>query len=43
MLTFKIQRQVHHLAGSLLLLPPNDHKFPKIYFIADPDNIRAVR
>lgn len=41
--TFKIQGQVYHLAGSLLPLRPDDHKFLQIYFIADPDpSINAV-
>ncbi len=37
---FKIQGQVYHLAGSLLPLRPDDHKFQQIYFIADPDTLR---
>lgn len=34
--TFKIQGQVYHLAGSLLPLRPDNHKFLQIYFIVDP-------
>ncbi|XP_059223034.1 uncharacterized protein LOC131996874 [Stomoxys calcitrans] len=41
--TFKIQGQVYHLAGSLLPLRPDDHKFLQIYFIADPDTQASTR
>ncbi|GBP26633.1 hypothetical protein EVAR_18270_1 [Eumeta japonica] len=41
--TFKIQGQVYHLAGSLLPLRPDDHKFLQIYFIADPDIQASTR
>ncbi|GBP52161.1 hypothetical protein EVAR_21292_1 [Eumeta japonica] len=41
--TFKIQRQVYHLAGILLPLRPDDHKFLQIYFIADPDTQASTR
>lgn len=41
--TFKIQGQVYHLAGSLLPLRPDDHKFLQIYFIADPDIQASAR
>ena len=40
MRTYKIQAQVYHLAGSLLPLRPDDHKFQQIYFIADPKTLR---
>lgn len=41
--TFKIQGQVYHLAGSLLPLRPDDHKFLQIYFISDPETQASTR
>ena len=41
--TFKIQGQVYHLAGSLLPLRFDDHKFLQIYFIADSDTQASTR
>jgi hypothetical protein len=39
--TFKIQKQVFHLAGNLLPHQPDDHKLQKMYYITDPDNTRV--
>lgn len=33
--TFKVQGQVHHLAGSLLPNNPDEPKFLQIYFMGD--------
>ena len=33
--TFKVQGQIYHLAGSLLPLPMEEHKFLQIYFMGD--------
>ncbi|CAH2094973.1 unnamed protein product [Euphydryas editha] len=43
--TFETQGQVYHLAGSLLPLRPNDHKFLQIYEGAflDPDTQASTR
>ncbi|GFX17466.1 ATP-dependent DNA helicase [Trichonephila clavipes] len=37
MLTFRVQGQIYHHAGSLLPLPDADHKFLQIYFMANSD------
>ena len=33
--TFKVQGQIYHHAGSLLLLPNADHKYLQIYFMGN--------
>ena len=33
--TFKVQGQIYHLAGSLLPLPNDEHRFLQIYFMGD--------
>ncbi|GFS96145.1 ATP-dependent DNA helicase [Trichonephila clavipes] len=37
MLTFRVQGQIYHHAGSLLPLPDADHKFLQIYFMVNSD------
>ncbi|GFV79797.1 uncharacterized protein TNCV_1726221 [Trichonephila clavipes] len=37
MLTFRVQGQIYHYAGSLLPLPDADHKFLQIYLMANSD------